>query len=91
MTRFDDQQPWINTYYVEGAVVYQEEREHVPLEIGQGFIDARQDYHRFRVVDIWLSTDSHGRFDIGRHVFLEDVTGSDDDLPAILAPSYYSE
>lgn len=60
MSAFEDQQPWTNTYYVGGLEAYKEEHEHVPLEIGQGFIDGRLQGGRFRVEAIWLSTDSHG-------------------------------
>jgi len=91
MPTFEDQSPWTNTYYLDGVHLYQDEREHRPLEIGHGFIDARQNSRRFRVQDIWISTDSHGRFDIGRHIFLTEVSGTEDDLPGKIAPDYFAE
>jgi hypothetical protein len=44
---------------------------------------------RWRVVDVWLSYDKHGRFDIGWHAFVEPVEASDDRLKH-LAPGYFS-
>lgn len=90
MSKLEDQWPWTNTFWLDGEELYQEEHEHTPLNKGDGFIDARQDYRRFRVSDVWYSTDNHGFFNLGRHVFLVDVTGTEDDLPGKIAPQYFS-
>jgi hypothetical protein len=56
-----------------------------PLTIGSGLI-----YRRFRVEDVWFSYDKHGQFAVGMHVFLTEVTGTDDDRPHKLAPGYFT-
>jgi hypothetical protein len=81
----------LNTYHCAGERPWQDRNHGVPLRIGEGFLDASSDNRRFRVVDIWYSTDSHGVFDVGRHVFLEDLTGSEEDLLATLAPDYFAD
>lgn len=89
--RIEDQQPWINNYWVAGELSWQDEYYHVPLEKGDGILVARQGYRRFRVVDLWYSDDGHGHFDAGRHIFLEDVTGTEDDRLGRLAPEYFTD
>ena len=79
----------LNTYHVEGELPWQDSHHGVPLQVGDGFLDASSNYRRFRVVDVWYSTDSHGAFDVGRHVFLKDVTESADDRLAALQPDYF--
>lgn len=86
-----DFSPWdLNTYHCDGELPWQDENYGVPLQVGDGFIDASHDYRRFRVIDIWFSTDRHSPFDYGRHVFLEDVSRTDDDRPHATEPSYFS-
>lgn len=87
--RVEDQHPWTNTYWVDGELGWQDEYYHVPLARGDGLLEAGHGYRRFRVVDVWYSNDKHGHFDIGRHVFLEDVTGTDDDRLGQIAPDYF--
>jgi len=89
--RTEDAYPWINHYWVDGEWAWQDDTYHWPVQKGDGMIVARQGYRRFRVVDVWYSDDNHGRFDIGRHIFLEDVTGAEDDRPGSTAPDYFLE
>jgi hypothetical protein len=78
------------TFYIDG-----EEQPHL---IDEGFLNLHKgqgviwsDGRRLRVVDSWFSFDKHGRFDIGLHVFLEEVTDEADDLPLRLARDYFSK
>jgi hypothetical protein len=88
-----DYEPWINNFYVDREFVWQEEYTQTPVAIGDGLLHPgmSKNYRRYRVLDIWYSHDSHGRFDVGRHVFLKDVTGTKDDLLGNLAPSYFED
>lgn len=82
--------PWeLNTYHLKGELPWQDEEYGVPLRVGDGFVDASNKCRRFRVIDVWYSTDDHGALDYGRHVVLEEVSETDDDLPAKLYPDYY--
>ena len=81
---------WPVTYYINGVADWQDEGPPAPLSIGTGVIYPK-DYRRYRVEDIWVSYDHHGRFDDGVHVFLVDVTRTPDDRPGSLAPDYFSE
>jgi hypothetical protein len=77
------------TFHIAG-----EELQHQPLEEGLLNLHKGQgvlwhDGRRFRVVDSWFSFDKHGHFGIGLHVFLEEVSGQDDDLLLRLAPDYF--
>lgn len=81
----------LNTYHVAGELPWQDETYGIPLQIGDGFLDARSKYRRFRVIDVWYSTDSHGAFDFGRHVFLEDVSNTEDDRLARQEPGYFRD
>lgn len=59
------------------------------LSKGEGVLWA--DGTRYRVGDVWLSFDKHGRFDVGFHVFLERVEEGDaDDRLQRIAPNYFS-
>jgi len=82
--------PWFTTFHCDGELPWQTEYYEVPLQIGEGFLDASSNYRRFRVVDIWYSTDKHGAFDYGRHVFLKDVTETDDDRLYKMEPQYFT-
>jgi hypothetical protein len=86
----DDQQPWTNTYWVDDKYGWQDDYYHVPLERGDGILVSKQGGRRFRVVDIWYSDDRHGHFDLGRHIFLKDVTDTDDDRLGTISPEYFS-
>jgi hypothetical protein len=79
---------WPVTYHEEGTVLWQDDGPPPPLSIGSGVI-WHSGEKRFRVVDLWVSYDHHGHFDIGTHVFLEDVSDTEDDYPRRLAPSYF--
>lgn len=77
------------TFHFEGT-------EHQPIEsgllnlhIGQGVI--WHDGRRLRVVDSWYSFDHHGYFNDGLHIFLEEVTDDEDDLPKRMAPDYFKD
>lgn len=82
--------PWHTTFHCGGELPWQEEHYEAPLRIGEGILMPTQNYRRFRVVDIWWSTDRHGAFDMGRHVFLEDVTRTADDRLYQLEPGYFT-
>lgn len=86
-----DFDPWTTEYHVDGELPWQEPEGayEVPLRIGEGFYDYLTTKRRYRVVDIWYSTDKHGAFDRGRHVFLEDVAGTDDDRLGLAVPGYF--
>lgn len=89
--RVEDQHPWINTYWVEGELPWQDEHYHVPVSVGDGMLVPGQAYRRFRVVDVWYSSEKHGHFDIGRHIFLRDVTDTEDDRLGRAAPDYFKD
>lgn len=89
--KIEDAQPWTNHYWVDGEWAWQDEYYHWPVQKGDGMVVAQQGYKRFRVVDVWYSDDHHGHFDIGRHIFLEDVTGTADDRPGATAPNYFRD
>lgn len=56
--------------------------------VGDGLIWG--DGTRYRVVDVWHSSDHHGHLNHGPHVFLQTVEPfSDDDRPARVAPDYF--
>lgn len=82
---------WVTIFHLHGEVPWEEEHWDIPLQIGEGFIDASSGARRLRVVDIWYSTDKHSEFGAARHVFLENVSGTPDDLPQRLAPDYFSD
>lgn len=81
--------PWITTFHCDGELPWQEEHYEAPLRIGEGILIPSQHYRRFRVVDIWWSTDKHGAFDFGRHVFLKDVSRTADDTLYAREPQYF--
>jgi hypothetical protein len=76
---------WPVNYRVSDEYHRQDEGPPPPLTIGSGLI-----YRRFRVEDVWFSYDKHGQFAVGMHVFLTEVTGTDDDRPHKLAPGYFT-
>lgn len=78
---------WPVTYYVDGQPFWQDESQPPPLRRGDGVII--NEGRRYRVTDLWFSYDHHGHFNDGTHVFLTEVSGSEDDLPGQLAPSYF--
>lgn len=82
--------PWLTTFHCGTEIWQAEHYTAPPLSIGEGFLDASRNYRRFRVVDIWYSTDNHGAFDWGRHVFLKDVSRGDDDRLYDLEPQYFT-
>lgn len=77
----------LDFFHLPDGTVTQPEHYGFELQVGNGLILKEQ---RLRVVDIWYSTDQHGVHDWGRHVYFEDVTGTDDDRPGREDPSYYS-
>ena len=88
--RIEDQQPWINNYWLNDVHVGQDDYYHVPVQIGEGLLISALGRRRFRVIDIWYSDDKHGVFDIGRHIFLREVTDTSDDVLRNAAPDYFS-
>jgi hypothetical protein len=85
-----EQHPYeLNTYHIDDEVPWQDRQYGVPLQVGDGFFDANRDNRRFRVVDIWYSTGKYGFFNVGRQVFLEEVTGSLDDPLALSEPNEF--
>lgn len=88
--RIEEQQPWINNYWLDGDHIGQDDYYHVPVQIGEGLFIRALEGKRFRVVDIWYSDDKHGMFDVGRHVFVEDVTGTPGDVLQNTAPDYFA-
>ena len=87
-----DYHRWLVSYHVlddDGTErdLYQEEGPPPPIAIGEGII--AQGGRRYRVVDVWYSDDKHGFYDVGKHVFMRDVTDTADDLPGTLAPDYF--
>ncbi|PZE24646.1 hypothetical protein [Curtobacterium sp. MCLR17_042] len=89
-TRVEAHYPFTNTYWVDGRVAWQDDYYHVPLERGDGVIQPGQGGIRARVEDVWYSQDKHGYFAVGRHVFLRDVTGTEDDRLGNMAPDYFA-
>ena len=87
--KVEDALPWINNYWVHGVWSWQDEHYHWPVQKGDGLIVAQQGNRRYRVVDVWYSNNHHGYFDDGRHIFLEEVTGTEDDRPGCSAPPDY--
>ncbi|MEA1264235.1 hypothetical protein MicroSTF_14420 [Microbacterium sp. STF-2] len=81
--------PWYTTFYRDGELPWQDEHFEMPLSIGDGILIPQFDYGRFRIVDIWWSSDRHGAFDTGRHVFLEDVSRTEDDRLYQREPQYF--
>jgi len=59
--RIDEQQPWINNYWLDGIHIAHDDYYHVPVQIGEGLYLNSLDRRRFQVVDIWYSDDKHGR------------------------------
>lgn len=88
--RIEEQQPWINNYWLDGVHIGQDDYYHVPVQIGEGLFIRALEGKRFRVVDIWYSDDKHGAFDIGRHVFVEEVTGTPGDVLRNTVPDYFA-
>lgn len=82
--------PWYTTFHRDGELPWQDEFFEMPLHIGDGILIPSLEYRRFRIVDIWWSTDKHGAFDIGRHVFLKDVSRTDDDQLYKREPQYFT-
>ena len=81
---------WLTTFYAEGLEWQAGHYDPPPLSIGEGFFDDRTG-RRFRVVDIWHSTENHPPFEWGRHVFLVDVSNTDDDRLAQHEPAYFRD
>lgn len=81
---------WLTTFHSDGEDPWQAEHyDAPPFRIGEGWVDASKEYRRFRIIDIWYSTDKHGVHDWGRHVYLEDVSNTPDDRPQLEEPTYY--
>ncbi len=87
----EDEQPWINTYWLDNNNIGQDEHLHVPVSRGDALSLQVLGNRRFREDDVWFSDDSGGSFGTGKHVFLEDITGGDDDRLYQISPSYLAE
>ena len=59
----------------------------VSLAIGAGVV--LNDGRRFRVADVWMSFDHHGRFSEGAHIFLEPA--EEPNTITRLAPDYFTD
>jgi len=83
---------WMVSYHdaVTNEYLWQDEQTPPNLQVGDGVLLPIADYRRFRVADIWHSYDKHGDLDWGTHVFLRDVSNTEDDRPKNKAPSYYT-
>jgi hypothetical protein len=80
------------TYWMGTEFVWKDESAPPHFSVGDGIILSNRgcpDRQRWRVLDIWVSYDSQGPFDVGTHVFLEPVSETADDLPRRLAPEYF--
>jgi hypothetical protein len=86
----DDEQPWINSYWLDGINVGQDEHLPVPVSKGDALSLQILGNRRFRVIDVWFSDDSGGPLGMGKHVFLEDVSRSDSDRLYQISPDYFS-
>jgi hypothetical protein len=77
------------TYRHGTEVIFQDEYKVAggPPAVGAGIL--LSDGTRWRVVDVWLSYDKRGWYDIGWHAFVEPVEADDDRLHQ-LAPGYFS-
>lgn len=75
------------TYLTEdGTVEWDEELDWMPPAIGNGVVDEHG--KRWRIVDVWVVHEKHGRFEYGVYAFVEPATGDSDRLRRI-APGYY--
>ncbi|GGO72444.1 hypothetical protein [Nocardioides deserti] len=83
---------WMVSYYDAATNEYLWQDEEVPprLAVGDGVLLPIADYRRFRVEDVWHSYDSHGDLDRGTHVFLRDVSNSEEDRAKQKNPGYYT-
>ncbi|HEV2123922.1 MAG TPA: hypothetical protein VGW38_14250 [Chloroflexota bacterium] len=90
IARMDDK-PWLQlqptNFYIDGKYVRQHAGGVLTLPNGTGV--TWEDGRRLRVIDSWYSFDHHGRMDTGMHIFFEDVTDRDGDLPGELMPEYF--
>jgi len=80
---------WPVTYFEGNQELWRNEESSVEVAIGEGVILPLPGVKRYRVVDIWHSYDNHGHVDIGTNVYLEEISGTDDDLPQELHPTYF--
>jgi hypothetical protein len=82
---------WMVTYYdaATNEPLWQDEQVPPDLKVGDGVLLATAGYRRFRVQDIWHSYDRHGDLDSGTHVFLRDVSNTEEDRAKQKNPSYY--
>jgi len=78
--RIEEQQPWINNYWLVNIHIGQDDDYHVPVQVGEGLFISALGRRRFRVMDIWYNGKKRGVFDIGRHIFRRKVTSTSDDV-----------
>lgn len=73
--------------YIAPDGEWQDEYATQPPMIGYG-IELPTTARRYRIVDVWIIHQKHGRIEYGVHAFLEPI-GDDDDRPANTHPDYY--
>lgn len=65
---------------------WQDEYAWIPPQVDQGIVG--NDGRRWRVRDVWVVYEKHGRFEYGVYAFITPAIG-DEDRMSRLAPDYY--